>query len=868
MSEETLTANVRRVVEQVTGDDAPPRAAIIAPDGYGRTETLSALAATLREQQRDVVEVGARRLEQGVAYGALETLLETTPRSGTKGEQRARAAVVDRLVASGATLFVDDAHWLDPSSHRVLVGLAERPGDGSFGFVAAHRPVAGHADLAALDAALATRIPPIRLEPLGDGGVAERAARVLRAAVDDALVDAVMVRTEGVPVFVDALLRAWADAGRLDRGSLREAAPADPPVPVVELVRTRVDQLPETERRLLVALSLGSVLDDELLATLCDVPGAALGAATGGLRAAGLLVPGHDEALPIVAQAVLAITPDAERRHLHGRVATAFTARGDPPARAAEHVIAAGATGSEAAVTLIAAADAALAESPAVARELLEHAVDAGATDVGGRHAEAAALTGDLDTAVELADGALVAASEQERARALAAMGGALGSRGLWSRAVQVLTSVRGHPDLPDEVFALLAVPGLVAQGRPDEATAVLESATRTLRRPAPLAVEAVLGAARGAIESGRGALAAALDAFGDAADLLDTAPLRFVLPDTPHALGALVATAACDFSLAEQLLANAVEHDVGPALRPRHRLLLAWVAVRQGRWAGAEAVLDEVKARGLPTRDRLLRAAVDVALARRAGDVARLATAWEDAEPVLVRAHPGLFALEPVAELVVAGTRLGAATRVAPLLHDLGSTIARLGDPPLWRLPLAWARLDAAVVGDDSDVVASAAEAVASIVPAHGRLAGLAPAARAWADLYAGTVDRAALDAAAAGLTAAGLVWEASRLTGQAAIRSTDPALTRSLLERARGLKDTLPSGEARERPAGASALSEREQEVAAHVLDGLTHKEIGALLFISPKTVEHHVARIRQKLGAGTRAEMLAALRFRRAG
>jgi DNA-binding CsgD family transcriptional regulator len=45
--------------------------------------------------------------------------------------------------------------------------------------------------------------------------------------------------------------------------------------------------------------------------------------------------------------------------------------------------------------------------------------------------------------------------------------------------------------------------------------------------------------------------------------------------------------------------------------------------------------------------------------------------------------------------------------------------------------------------------------------------------------------------------------------------------------------------------------------------VVDGLTHKEIGAMLFISPKTVEHHVARIRQKLGASTRAELLAGLR-----
>ena len=45
--------------------------------------------------------------------------------------------------------------------------------------------------------------------------------------------------------------------------------------------------------------------------------------------------------------------------------------------------------------------------------------------------------------------------------------------------------------------------------------------------------------------------------------------------------------------------------------------------------------------------------------------------------------------------------------------------------------------------------------------------------------------------------------------------------------------------------------------------MLDGRTHREIGAQLYISAKTVEHHVARIRQKLGAGSRAELLAAIR-----
>ena len=56
---------------------------------------------------------------------------------------------------------------------------------------------------------------------------------------------------------------------------------------------------------------------------------------------------------------------------------------------------------------------------------------------------------------------------------------------------------------------------------------------------------------------------------------------------------------------------------------------------------------------------------------------------------------------------------------------------------------------------------------------------------------------------------------------------------------------------------------FSRSQKDVAQYIVDGPTHKEIGAQLYISPKTVEHHVAKIRQKLGASTRAEMLAALR-----
>lgn len=57
---------------------------------------------------------------------------------------------------------------------------------------------------------------------------------------------------------------------------------------------------------------------------------------------------------------------------------------------------------------------------------------------------------------------------------------------------------------------------------------------------------------------------------------------------------------------------------------------------------------------------------------------------------------------------------------------------------------------------------------------------------------------------------------------------------------------------------------LSDREREVAELILTGLTYRQIGERLFISAKTVEHHVARMRQRLGVTSRDELFAQLRL----
>jgi DNA-binding NarL/FixJ family response regulator len=56
---------------------------------------------------------------------------------------------------------------------------------------------------------------------------------------------------------------------------------------------------------------------------------------------------------------------------------------------------------------------------------------------------------------------------------------------------------------------------------------------------------------------------------------------------------------------------------------------------------------------------------------------------------------------------------------------------------------------------------------------------------------------------------------------------------------------------------PLGPAQLTAREREVLALVADGLRNRDIAEHLFLSTKTVEHHVASIRAKLGARTRGE-----------
>src|SRR4051812_7130038 len=145
---------------------------------------------------------------------------------------------------------------------------------------------------------------------------------------------------------------------------------------------------------------------------------------------------------------------------------------------------------------------------------------------------------------------------------------------------------------------------------------------------------------------------------------------------------------------------------------------------------------------------------------------------------------------------------------------------------------------------------------------------------------VLAGRFDAVTVESAARALATIGMAWDGSRLAGHAAAHSEERRDIARLLACARDLHHGTdpvplpsvagpsPSSAATQheetRRSGDAALSQREREVARLVLEGKNYREIGEAIFISPRTVEHHIARIRARLDVTTRSDLLAQLRI----
>ncbi len=770
----------------------------------------------------------------------------------------------------GVALLVDDAHGLAPDDLARLAAMA----NGEIGvLVVAHRPWPRPDGMSALGAALAVRRAPLVLGALDRAGVEARAAHVLDDRAPrppDAVVDLVLAQTGGHPALVDRMLAALVEQGGPDPTRWR-LDPARPPGGLLAQLGYAVHRLPDGVRDLLRARALGAPLEPDLLVPMLgpDVAAdpAALDELVEAARAEGLL--GADGApIPLVSAAVLERTPPATRLETRRALAERELDRGGNVLAAARRLLGTGVSGGRLAGVFTAAGDESLRTGLPGADELFAAAVSAGASPVelASRRAEAALRAGDLDHALTQADQVLSAAeqvSTAQLAQAGTVAAAVLAHRGMLARSAAL------YRFLGDRMGrdAALAVPALIGTGALDEAQAVL--ARPLPDQPPTLLAGAEELMAHGLVHSVTGSPTAALSELTRAAALLESSHRAAMLPDTPAALAALAAVQCGELDVAQSVLERAARVRLGGrAMAVRHRLLLGWIALFRGATAVARSALSDLPA--LEPRDEFVAAALEVAIARRSGDLAALIPAWARAREAIVRHPVDLFVLQQLGELAIAAARLRETSWIRPHLDEAAALLDRLGNPAVWAAPLHWAGLQAAIVAESREEAARRAAAVIAAGEGSRYAAALAAAAPHWVAMLDAEVDAEAVEKAARGLHVVGLTWEGGRLAGQAAIRTRDRKAMSALLGCARALQSSGPTPD--DPPAepddvladvADGPLSDREREVAALVLDGLTYKQIGERLFISAKTVEHHVARMRQRLGSGSRGELFVHLR-----
>ncbi len=656
-----------------------------------------------------------------------------------------------------------------------------------------------------------------------------------------------------------------------------------PPPHAAELMAKQLKGANAAVRELLLALSVGFALPGPLPADLQHkfLSGTVedLDSVVDRAEAAGLLRP--DGTVVGTAQhALLTATPTAKVHALQRELVTVFASTGQPLGNLARELARGGLADSRVAAELEQAANAALESDPRLASQLYEEALLAGADPLAtaARRAQAAAGDGELDAAARIIDALLVSAEPPDVRRGADVAASVWAQRGMLARGA--------------DVYSWLG-PGRVGASAPLAAVAMIGAGDRAgaeafFQPDAPASSPTLLAAAL--VQTGQGVLASlgekpqqGISILIHASDMLNSAGMALPLPETPAALAALLALHSGEPHLAETVCRSAVvAGQGGNAAQPRLLLLQAWAAMMQDKLEDARlAATEAAKVNHWPLvpRDEFMSAALEVGLARRNGDVPELLRAWERAREAMLHTSVDLYNLLPWGELLIAAARLRETRRVAQYLEDAWKLLGRLGGPALWSVPLHWAAVQAALLNESPADLAPHATALAR-ASAHSQLAAvLATAGKAWVSVLAGRFRTPEVEGAARLLGAVGMPWEGARLAGHAAARAEERRDMMRLLSCARDLHPqgspgasgtadvqagSGADGVGKAAQPDASGLSEREKEVARLVLEGKTYREIGEAIYISPRTAEHHIARIRRRLGAENRSDLLARLRL----
>ena len=465
------------------------------------------------------------------------------------------------------------------------------------------------------------------------------------------------------------------------------------------------------------------------------------------------------------------------------------------------------------------------------------------------RRADRAWRSGDIAAAIDAADHALSRGEDPQCLAAGVAAAAGAADAALFDAAERwraIASTLDGAPAaLAGGRGALAAAVG----GDVPAAERDLAAARQTVSGAAPRGLTVLLDGVSATLEAMRGEFDTASRRLAGLA--VATVPADPMASERWADLAVTVMVAAGDDRTAWDMLTAHPDR----SLTTRGRLLKAWLELRTGRLADARAGLAAAGHASLLRRDAVLAAAVTVGLARRAGDDDALRAAWHRVAPVLAGADVELLLLDAWGELSAAAAHVAPGERDA-IVAVMAAAVSRAGSPSWAAATLAWWGLQRAIAADEPVAAQVAADQLAELARDERACAG-----KVWASILASEVDPASALAAAEALAEAGRPWEGAALCGAAAAKLTDPTDVRELLAAGRAFRATVSTDDR----GAAGGLSKRERSVGELLLDGLTQKEIGARLYISPKTVEQHVARLRQKLVAGNRAELVAALRAR---
>jgi DNA-binding NarL/FixJ family response regulator len=788
-------------------------------------------------------------------------------------------------------LVLDDLHWADPASVEFVLHLLRRPPRVAHVLAFALRPLDPTSRL--LDAGRAAAgWRELRVRPLS----LDAARALLPETLAPALRDRMVTEADGNPLFLEELARLADQAG--------DALPST----LLAAVRQDIARLPTPARTLIEGAAVaGDPFDPDVAAAAAGVaPADALGLLDA-LAAADLVGPtGTGRSFqfrhPLVRRAVYDEAPPGWRLGAHERAAAALAERGAEPGLRAYHVERFARPGDDEAIELLtAAARSATASSPAAAAHWYGAALQLLPHDDSARRAElltalglVLAPAGRLAESRAALDEAMALQPPASRFPLVIAAVEADALLGEHERARRTLLQVLDDaPPAIRPVFMLqLASVSLFRQ----DAAAAVEWAQRAM-------AEVDAGEAPEALASAEALLALGRLLAGEpAGEPLDRAMERLAAIEDSNLVGHLNSVWSVGSALVEG------ERFVDAARVLRRGLRLA-ESTRQGHLVvrlstllsscrlpllELEPALDHVQSAEEAARLQDLTSELAVALSQRAlvlralGERTEAERAAAESDDLLGRIPAS--AVSEACRANNAVTRLEqdpdrlleAVTAIAgPELDELPPNHVSAALLPLVRAAIAAGRADrvagwAERLGGEAERLELPASAI-RCMRARGELLLAGDDAAAAIELATLAVTAAerhelALEALESRLLAArALLGSGEREPGLAELQGVvaDSGRVGALAlcdEAARELRRAGARVSARARRAAAGAgpdgLTAREQEVAELVAQGRSNKEVASALFLSEKTVEHHLSRIYAKLGVRSRTELARGL------